>query len=197
MRKAQKIMLNETKGSPKKKDYWGVSLVGICIVVLLLIGALVVLKAIQFGNTHDVRSFIEKVQAPVILQDPFPLREEKEWINPIVIVEEDNEPINVEELDDVEKVIYEVFGPVDYKFARAMAKAESGLAQERWNCNTNNTIDQGVFQINSIHLDKPECSYDKVTNMRGNIECAKFLFDTQGPQIWTVVKNGNAARDYE
>src|SRR3990167_8763827 len=49
----------------------------------------------------------------------------------------------------LEVYICEKFGTYECKTALAIAKAESGMREEAVNINANDTIDVGVFQVNS------------------------------------------------
>lgn len=86
----------------------------------------------------------------------------------------------------VEKLILEIFGDENYKIARAIAFAESGLNPNATHKNSNGTIDAGTFQINSCH----GFSVDELKNPKRNIEIAKQLFDKSGWSPWTTWKSG-------
>ena len=82
---------------------------------------------------------------------------ERETQKPIVVVQYQNE----EELNQIvrasgnvpiaEKVM-KAFGPVYGPTAIAIIKGESGMNCSAWNANTNDTIDIGLVQANSIHF---------------------------------------------
>jgi hypothetical protein len=102
----------------------------------------------------------------------------------------DEEDVSTKDMSEVEKMIYEEFGPADYKVARAVAKAESGLREQAFGINTNNTIDVGVFQINSIHFGQKGCSFKEVLDARSNIKCAHEIQKASGWTAWSVFNSG-------
>jgi len=60
-----------------------------------------------------------------------------------------------------------------------IAKCESGYRTLARNVNTNNTVDQGVFQVNSVH------GMPEMDNAVSNISYAYTLFVKQGTNPWT------------
>ena len=122
---------------------------------------------------------------------------------PMVVVEERKpllllspyritKPVAVEtvNMNDAERAIYEVFGLEDYKMALAIAKAESGLKVHAFHANDNGSIDLGIFQINSVHFNKPGCSMNELVTVMGNVKCAKQIYDAQGWAPWVVFQTG-------
>ena len=97
-----------------------------------------------------------------------------------------------EEVDTpIEKYICEKWGPYDCRTALAIAKAESGLREDAININTNDTIDVGVFQINSVHFKKPGCSLKEIVNAEKNIDCAYSIWKAQHWQPWVAFLNSS------
>jgi len=146
------------------------------------------IKIAEWFDTHKIIK-----QQVIQLQVQAPLRIETREPQVVEIVKTiENIPAGKDLETDVEKYIYEVFGPEDYKIAIAIAKAESGLGEHKINAyNTNGTVDIGVFQINSIHYNKPECSLDKIVTMKGNVDCAYTLYKASGWNPWVVFQNGS------
>ncbi len=98
-----------------------------------------------------------------------------------------------EEIDTpIEKYICDKFGVYDCKTALAVSKAENGTRQpDRFNINTNGTIDVGIFQINSIHFKKEGCSLAEIVDAEKNVDCAYKIFKDSGWSAWVGFKNGN------
>lgn len=109
--------------------------------------------------------------------------EERKTITPIVVVEKEIYPEEVE--TDVEKYICNKWGNTHCLTAIAIFKAESGLKEDAWNANgggssLNGTLDVGIAQVNyETHRNKNECSLDKLTNAKSNIDCAYIIWDEQ------------------
>lgn len=78
-------------------------------------------------------------------------------------------------------LIKKVWGK-DSKLGLAIARAESGYQTKVVNYNTNGTVDQGVFQVNSVH-EMPEMD-DAVAN----ISYAYTMFLKQGTTPWDSSK---------
>jgi hypothetical protein len=91
----------------------------------------------------------------------------------------------------IEKYICEKWGPFDCKTALAIAKAESGIREDAININANNTIDYGIFQINSVHFKKPGCSMKDLVIEEKNVDCAYSIWKAQGWTPWVAFNNGN------
>lgn len=91
----------------------------------------------------------------------------------------------------IEKYICEKWGAFDCKTALAVAKAESGLGEERFNTNTNGSLDVGVFQINSVHFKQPGCSLKEVVDQYKNVDCAYKIWEASGWTPWVAFNNGN------
>lgn len=90
----------------------------------------------------------------------------------------------------LEEYICKKFGQFECKTALAIAKAESGLKEDALNINTNDTIDIGVFQINSIHFGKKECQLKDIVHAEKNVDCAYSIFKKQGWTPWVAYQNG-------
>lgn len=93
------------------------------------------------------------------------------------------------DLTETEKKICDAFG-LHCKEAIAIAKAESGMRVDAMNINTNNTIDLGLFQINSVHYKKQGCSLQEIVTVEGNIKCAKQIYDASGWNAWVAYNKG-------
>lgn len=99
---------------------------------------------------------------------------------PVEAVKAEIKPLQ-ESIEDRIRAVGGEYGSIMVK----LAKCESSLQQYATNANKNDTVDRGVFQINSIHKDiTDECTF--------NVECAgKWTKDklskNQG-HIWTCWK---------
>lgn len=98
-----------------------------------------------------------------------------------------------EEIDTpIEKYICDKWGVYECKTALAVSKAENGTRQpDRFNVNTNGTIDVGIFQINSMHFKKEGCSLAEIVIAERNVDCAYQIWKVQRWSPWVAFKNGN------
>jgi hypothetical protein len=94
-------------------------------------------------------------------------------------------------LNEIQQYICEKFG-ADCKVALAVQKAENGTMQcDRFNINTNGTVDFGIFQINTIHLKKGYKISDLV-DCKKNVDIAFEIYRQQkGFQAWVGYTNGS------
>ena len=90
-----------------------------------------------------------------------------------------------------EKYICDKWGIADCKIALAVAKAESGMREQAFNINTNNTVDIGIFQINSIHFNKEGCSLKEITDAYKNVDCAYQIYKASGWNAWSAFNNSS------
>lgn len=159
---------------------------------LTLLAIVIFTPAVIMGflraNDWYSRHYFEP-QSPLVfeIRNPLPIKQKEE---PKVV----EKPLILdypEEIDtDLEKYICDRFGVYECKTALAVAKAESGLREDAININTNNTIDLGVFQINSVHFNKPECSLKLIVSQYGNTDCAYKIWQDSGWGVWVAHSNG-------
>ena len=90
----------------------------------------------------------------------------------------------------VEAEIRRQFG-AEYKTALAVAKAESRLKAEAIHKNSNNSVDYGIFQINSVNGYK----VSEMLDARQNIKIAREIYEKQGWKAWATY-NSNAYQAY-
>ena len=156
-------------------------LAGIFITIILLAGLLYTFKIVNsWFNTHYFE-FAQPVE--VKLNQPIAIKERKPIVQKIVLDYPD-------EIDTpIEKYIVEKFGVWDAKTALAIAKAESGFREEAIHINTNNTIDVGIFQINSVHFKKAGCSLKELVDQYKNVDCAYSIYKEQGFTPWVAFIN--------
>lgn len=94
------------------------------------------------------------------------------------IVEAKEEPKPVFK-NNIEAYIYEVFGE-DYDDAMKVLECENrGLNPNAINHNRNGSIDEGIFQINSIH------KQPNMQDYKANIDYAYKIFKRQGWSPWS------------
>lgn len=136
-----------------------------------------------------------EVRVPITIEKRKPV----EVLSPLV--KEILDSKNLSNLDPVEQVILKVFGIEDYRVARAIAIHENNYIgrgnkwdAEAWNTNTNRTIDVGIFQINSVHFNKPGCSFKELLDVEKNVLCAKSIYDAQSWEPWVVFQTGSFKR---
>jgi hypothetical protein len=155
------------------------------IISAVLLGAYAMDSAVRWGATHEVvyQSPVEvKFQQPVVIKD----RPKVVQIDAVIY---EVKPEFYAGLTDTEKQICDTFG-LHCREAIAVAKAESGMRESVFNINTNDTIDVGLFQINSIHFSKQGCSLKEVSTTEGNIKCAKKIYDASGWNAWVAYNSG-------
>ena len=123
-----------------------------------------------------------KVQAPIVVRE----REEVKVVEKPLVLE------YPEEIDTpLEKYICEKFGTFECKTALAVSLAENGTRQaDRFNINTNNTIDVGIFQINSVHFEKEGCALFQIVDPIQNVNCAYTIWQASGWGAWVAHNNG-------
>lgn len=74
--------------------------------------------------------------------------------------------------------------------ALAISQAENGTRQcDRTNINKNNSLDIGVFQINTVHLKKGWKLTD-LTDCHKNVDYAYTIFKAQGWTPWVTYNIG-------
>jgi len=166
--------------------------------VLILLGILGYSIIELLGTVNDFfeghyLQFNQVIQ--VTLKKPIEIKQ-REMLSPVVeYIELLDYP---DEIDtEIEKYICEKFGQYECKTSLAIAKSESNLKEEAIHINSNGTIDLGVFQINSIHFDKPGCSLQELVFAKKNIDCAYNIWKAQGWSPWVVWRNKSFIDRYE
>ncbi len=66
-----------------------------------------------------------------------------------------------------------------------IAKWESNLNPKALNFNSNNTVDVGLFQINSSWFNKCQVSFSDLYDEKNNAKCALLVYKKQGFNGWT------------
>jgi hypothetical protein len=161
---------------------------GIWLAALAVGGVAYAVQGIaNFGAEKEIvfqKPVMIETQTPVKIVD----RPKREVLSPIVeeVMEEE---VVFSDLTEEEQIILDVFGLEDYKVARAVAKAESGLNCEAINVNTNGTIDYGSFQLNSVHFERFGGLKNLVT-CEQQVKAAYELYLEQGWNPWVVFNTG-------
>lgn len=167
-----------------------IGILAIIVIALgLILASILFVKLATWFNKNEV---ITKTPIIVKFQRMIEIKE-RESVSPVVIkniVYASDEKIDT----PLKQLICDTFGAYECKTALAVAQAESGMREDAWNHNSNNTLDIGLFQINSIHWKKEGCSLKELVTVEGNVACAYKLFQESGWGIWAVVQNGSVAQ---
>lgn len=171
----------------------------IIIALFILTGVLALVSSfINFIASNNITVqkpyvlLIEGYSRPIFVVEP---KKELEVLSPVVKTAMEAEATPK---DDIEALIYEIFGAEDYKIARAIAIHENAYIARgnKWDAqafnarNSDGSLDVGIFQINSVHFSKPNCHFIDMLDARKNIECAKSIYDVQGWSPWVVFQTG-------
>ena len=185
--KAVPIMASNPK--PKKRNLkW-------LLYLWLIVGLLAVFSYIGklINEWFDVNRFefhklIEvKIQKPITIEQRQPIT----VISPLADVID--EPVVFKDLTETEQMILDTFGLENYKIARAIAKAESGMRCDAMHFNENHTMDWGLYQINSIHWERFG-GLENLVTCEQQIKAAHELFLEQGWNPWVVFNTGSFGR---
>jgi len=163
---------------------------------VIILSALVV-KCIEFGNTHNVQSPVREVRTPIVLQEVFPLKPALEVLSPWV---EMTEGIQVD--TPIEQKILDLWGERYFLLATSIFRCESGLRPDAVNWSSK---DVGVTQINWPTWEKPileKFGYTLVDMLDTdkNLEVAYWIWDRadgeegneQGSfEPWVAYTNGS------
>jgi len=84
--------------------------------------------------------------------------------------------------------------PEDPRTAVAVASCESGLKATAYNDkNYNDSVDRGLFQLNSVHDDRMDELGLDPWSVEDNTEFARMLYDESGWQPWVCYTKGMLA----
>lgn len=162
---------------------------GAIVLGILAIVALAYMTVMGVNNWFDKNYFQFNKPIEVKLNKPIEIKARKISVTQIIQVLNEIQPL--ENLTPIEKYICEKWGVYDCKTALAIAKAESGMREDAFHANTNNSIDVGIFQINSTHFKQPGCSLKEVSDMYKNVDCAYTIWKASGWNPWSVFNNGS------
>lgn len=174
----------------KSKFTWKLKVALIVVVLLFLsLGVYWMVKTINTFFDENYLQFNRVVE--VILKRPVEIRKREPKTIQVFLDYPD-------EIDTpLEKYICEKFGAYECKPALAIASAESGLRENAYNVNSDGSIDSGIFQVNSVHWDKPGCSPKELFDAKGNVDCAYTIWEASGWSPWVVWQNGSYVRHLE
>lgn len=157
-------------------------------IAVLIFSSYLTLKAINnFFEKYELkfnRVLTIKVKPPVEI-----VERKKEVL--YLLPEKVKKDLQIDMMSDIEKYICQKFGVANCLTAIAVAKAESGLQEDRYNINKNGTIDIGIFQINEVHWKKEGCKPKDLFDGFKNVDCAYQIWKVQGWQPWIAYKNGS------
>src|SRR3990167_283396 len=182
--------MTDLKPKTKFKPFYLISVFAIILTILFAIG---ISKSIDWFNKHEV---IKNQIIAVTLKWPITIKAREPQIieKPLVL----DYP---EEIDTpLEKYICDKWGIFECKTALAVSKAENGdRIRDRFNINSNGTIDVGIFQINSVHFSKEGCALFQIVDPIQNVDCGYSIWESSdgivgdGSGSWTpwVTFNNN------
>ena len=153
-------------------------------IILFTIGWIVLMKVIDFSNKHEiVKNSIVQAQ----FKWPLEIREKEEAkvVEKMILPEYPLDQVDT----PLKTYICNKFGIYDCKIALGIAQAESGFREDAININTNDTIDVGIFQINSVHFKQEGCSLKDIVDEYKNVDCAFSIFKASGWGAWSAFKN--------
>jgi hypothetical protein len=164
---------------------------GVATASFLIAGTAVVLIAGWFDHNRIV------FHSPIELAffQPVKVEERKpEYIKEVITLDYPGE------IDTpIEKYICQKWGAFDCKTALAVSKAE--VCGKDKNCRiednfetigiNENSIDAGIFQINSVHFKQPGCSLKEILDPYKNADCAYQIWEASGWSPWVAWNNDN------
>lgn len=172
-----------TKKKPSKKK---VIIVSTISVITLISSFYSFYKINQFFET---RKFV--FQSPIKIHTQFPVyitARITELFTTTVLADDHITPLTPDQQYTCDK-----FG-TDCKIALAIAHAENGTgACDRINwSNTNQSIDIGFFQINTLWVDKNKVSPEQLFNCKTNIDFAYQIYKSNGNSFkdWATFNSG-------
>ncbi len=159
------------------------------------IGMAIIIMGLGFQTAKTINSWYDTHYfqfnriITVILKKPVEIKERKLEVTQIVnIVEQIPE---LEDLTPIEEYICEKWGVYHCQTALAVSRAESGMREDAFNINSNNTIDVGIFQINSVHFKKEGCSLKDLVDQYKNVDCAYEIYEDSGWGAWVSYTNSS------
>ena len=178
----KKISFSKAKTINMKKK------IMIIILLLLCLFSAFWVVFVRVSEWFDSNRFQFNKPIEITLKAPVEIVERKATVTEIIEIV--NELPTLENLTPIEEHICEKWGVFDCRIALAVAKSESGMREQAFNINTNNTIDVGIFQINSVHFKKDNCQFKDMLDERKNVDCAFEIWEAQGWTPWVVFNTG-------
>ena len=169
-------------------------------IILLLIGI--------YQFTKEVNSFFEKNYfqfnqvISVVFDKPVEIKPREPQIKEIIVEAATPEEINT----PIKEYACKKWGDFHCLTMIAVFQAESGWDNDKWNHNTNDTLDWGIGMINSVNWKIPGCSIQEITDPYKNIDCSYKIWDRADGKEgngngsfnpWVAWKNNNYLVHYE
>lgn len=169
----------------------------------LIIGAALLIPIGLFFVAYQINQFFNQntlyFQSPIMFQTPVLIKQRppslqiklnSTWISE---AKAQNLPVYnafyFPGLNPIEIDICQTFGK-DCKMALSISWSENGTRQcDRYQVNRDKSIDYGIFQINSTHINK-EWKLADLIDCHQNIQYAYQIFKSSGWYPWTVYKSG-------
>jgi len=168
----------------KSKFTWKLKAASVAVVLLFLsLGIYSIVKTINAFFDENYLQFNRVIE--IVLKRPVEIR--KRELKTIQVFLDYPDEIDT----PLEKYICEKFGAYECKPALAIALAESGLKENAYNVNSNQTIDSGIFQVNEVHWGKPGCSPKELFDAKSNVDCAYTIWQASGWSPWVSYKSGS------
>lgn len=151
-------------------------------ITILLVGVLILVASLSYATLKAVNAWYDThtitFNKVVNLEFKKPIEIKERKIEPKEIIQVINEVPEYEGLNDIEKYICDKWGMFRCATVIAIFKSESGLREDALNTyNSNNTVDYGIAQINSIWWNKDGCRLKEIVEWKGNIDCAYMIWD--------------------
>ena len=143
------------------------------LIILSTIVWILLMKAIDFSNSHEV------IKNPIVqAQFKWPLEIKEKKTQEPQVVEKVIQPATPEQVDtNIKKYACDKWGEFHCLTMIAVFQAESGWDNTKWNYNTNDTLDFGIAQINSVNWKLEGCSLKEIVDEVANIDCAYKIWD--------------------
>lgn len=156
-------------------------------ILLGLIASVILVMAFSSFVDWNTKHYFAK-QSPISLkvQSPIVVRERDTEVK---VVEKMITPVAPEQVDTpIKKLIcdtwgqYECLTAVAVSMGEGLRQAEDESSKNDFNINDNGTIDVGPMRVNSVHFDKPGCSFQEVVFDDKNVACAYRIWDESDPE---------------
>lgn len=144
--------------------------------------------AIAVMTAQVVHSYNFQFRSPLLMQDAIILSSKIEPAKTITVVQADT---NVSPLTPDEQYGCNLF-KADCKTFLAILAAESHANHAAINVNTDNSVDFGCMQINSVHLKQIDTTNINLLNCQQNIGVAYTIYHQQGNSFgaWASYTSG-------
>jgi hypothetical protein len=163
--------------------------------IIALIGALIIACGLLYGLFKAVSMWYDThmivFNKPIVISFNKPIEIKTREVARTELVKIVEQVPEYKDLTDIEKYICDKWGVYDCKLAISIARSESGMREDAFNAyNSNNTIDIGIFQVNSSHFNQPGCSLKDVVDAKKNVDCAYEIYKASSWNAWSAFKSG-------